>query len=167
MVIKLYGGLTMVISLSDFNKLSEKDKKKTLENMKKEIGVSGIVKAWEISRSKAYSMLRESNISLSTKARRPSKISNADASSDSQNTATASTEVPVRQTSQTTKRPVNPSAQKESLLDFDTKADGSKFFLNLETQGTALLINETIHSLLGSEKLSNSNLHLNITLQEI
>ncbi len=157
----------MVISLSDFNKLSEKDKKKTLENLKQEIGVSGIVKAWEISRSKAYSMLREFNISLNRKISRPSKTKKTDDSLDNQNNATAPSDLPIPQTHQTVERSGNMGAPEESLLDFDTKADGSKFFLNLETQGTALLINETIHALLGSGKLSNSNLHLSITIQEI
>ena len=157
----------MVISLSDFNKLSEKDKKKNLENLKKEIGVSGIVKVWEISRSKAYSMLRESNISVNTRASRPSKTKKADASMESQNSATASHDVPDSLTDQTIERPGKQVAPEESLLDFDTKADDSRFFLNLETQGTALLINETINALLGSGKLSNTNLHMNITLQEI
>ncbi|MDD3364956.1 MAG: hypothetical protein PHZ03_08255 [Syntrophomonas sp.] len=149
----------MVISLSDFNKLSEKDKKKTLENLKQELGVSGIVKAWEISRSKVYSMLRESNISVNRKISRPSKTKKADASLESQNAATA--------THSPTERPGNLVEPEESQLDFDTKADGSKFFLNLETEGTAPLINETIHALLGSGKLSSANLHLSITLQEI
>ena len=157
----------MVISLSDFNKLSEKDKKKTLENLKQEIGVGGIVKAWEISRSKAYSMLREFHISLNTKASRPSKKKEADASLEIQNIAKASAELPVPPTDQAVEKSVNLGAPEESLLDFDTKADGSKFFLNLETQGTALLINQTIHALLGSGNLSSTNFHLSITIQEI
>ena len=156
----------MVISLSDFNKLPEKDKKKTLENLKQEIGVSGIVKAWEISRSKAYNMLREFNISLNRKISRPSKTKKTDASLEIQNTATAPPEVPVPLSDQTIQRHGNLVAPEKALLDFDTKADGSKFFLNLETQGSALLINETIHALLGSGKLSNANFHLSITLQE-
>ena len=152
----------MVISLSDFNKLSEKDKKKTLENLKQEVGVSGIVKAWEISRSKAYSMLRDFNISLNRKIGQSSK-KKADGSKENQN---AHPEAPVLLTIQTVEMPGNLGAEEESLLDFDTRADGSKFFLNLETQGTAMLINETIHALLGSDKLSSANLHLSITIQE-
>jgi hypothetical protein len=161
----------MVISLSDFNNLSEKEKKKTLESMKQEIGVSGIVKAWEISRSKAYSMLREYNISLNRKISRTSKTKMKEGSSGNQNTATSSSGEPVSLKDQNKEQTIEGSgkmvAPKESPLDFDTKTDDSKFFLNLETQGTAPLINETIHALLGSGKISSANLHLSITIQEL
>ncbi|PKM78003.1 MAG: hypothetical protein CVU90_04630 [Firmicutes bacterium HGW-Firmicutes-15] len=148
----------MVISLSDFNKLSDKDKKKTLESLKQELGVSGIVKAWEISRSKAYSMLREFNISLNRKISRPSKAK-------SDENLEKSAEVTTQQRDQSIKS--SETVAPESRLDFDSNADGSKFFLNLETQGTAQLISETIHSLLGSGKLSSAKLHLSITIQEV
>jgi hypothetical protein len=65
--------LKMTISLTDFNKLSEKEKKKALESFKKEVGVGGIVQAWDISRSKVYSMLRKYNISNNSKGRSTKK----------------------------------------------------------------------------------------------
>jgi hypothetical protein len=148
----------MVISLSDFNKLSEKDQKKTLENLKQEIGVSGIVKAWEISRSKAYSMLRESNILVNSRKTtvKPKKSNNINTYPDITNPLT----------DLTIERLKKPVAQ-ESPLDFDVETDVSKFFLNLETQGNASLINDALQALLGSGKISSANFHLNITLQEI
>ena len=148
----------MVISLSDFNKLAEKDKKKTLQDLKQQVGVSGIVKAWDISRSKAYSMLREFNISINTKAIRPSKTKKADQNTDM--SAGQTDEKKDQSKPKLGKVPPN------SALTMDTN-DDSKFYLSLETQGTAPLINDAIQALLGSGQLSNANYHLNITIQEI
>ncbi len=148
----------MVISLSDFNKLAEKDKQKTLQDLKQQVGVSGIVKAWDISRSKAYSMLREFNISINTKAIRPSNSKKAD-----QNTDTSAGQTDEKKDKS---KPKLGKVPPNSALTVET-TDDSKFYLSLETQGTAPLINDTIQALLASGKLSNANFHLNITIQEI
>ena len=49
----------MAVSLSDFESMPEKDKQKILQELKNEIGVSGMAKAWEMSRTKVYSMLHD------------------------------------------------------------------------------------------------------------
>jgi hypothetical protein len=147
----------MVISISDFNKLSDKDKKMALQNMKQEVGVSGIVKEWGISRSKAYSMLREFNIPINKKAIRPSNLNKTDSK--------ASSKTADKKEDPTSKKLAK--SETDSPEDADKKADDSKFFLNLETQGTAPLINDTISALLGSGNFSDSSYRVNITIQEI
>jgi hypothetical protein len=155
-----------MISLSDFNTLSQKDKKKTLEELKKEIGVSGIAKEWDISRSKTYSLLHEFNISVGSKGRtklkkpiKPSENIKATSTKDNDKQNNSSAE----KAGQTT----NKSGRSESSLSFDTQENDSKFSIYLETQGDASFINETVQHLLQSEKLASSKLHLNISLQEV
>jgi len=158
----------MTISLSELNNLPEKDKKKTLENLKKEIGVSGMVKEWDISRSKVYSMLHELDITVSSrkhklKPQKPTKTPSAAKAQDNSDINSSSpTEEP---------KPTEPARIKKtsiaSDLDFDAKDDAAKFSLYLETQGTASFINETVQLILGSQKLEGSHLQVNISLQEI
>jgi len=163
----------MTISLSDFNNLSEKDKKKTLEDLKKDIGVSGIAKEWDISRSKTYSLLHEFNISVGSKGRKsklkkPIKTSeNITKVSDKKENNTQSSDS--SETEQLSNKTVGMGklVGAESSLMLDTKEDASKFSLYLETQGTASFINETVQHLLRSEKIASSNLHINISLQEV
>lgn len=159
----------MTISLSDFNNLSEKDKKKTLDNLKKELGVGGLVKEWDISRSKVYSMLHEFDIAVSARKHKlkPQKPNKTLASNETQDKTDTdiSSHANDRQTSGSSRMRKKPSDQSE--LDFALKDDAAKFSLYLETQGTVCFINETVQLLLGSEQLEGSNLHVNISLQEI
>lgn len=155
----------MTVSLSDFNNLSEKEKKKTLESLKKEIGVSGLVKEWNVSRSKVYSMLHEYDIAVSDrkhklKPKRPAKAGETKHNQEDSETSSAEA------SSSTGTEGKKKSASPPSELEFDIK-DDSKFSLYLQTQGTASFINETVRLLLGSQKLEGSNLQVNITLQEI
>ena len=157
--------VTMVITLSDFNKLSEKDKKETLEKMKQEVGVSGIAKEWEISRSKAYSLLHDLNISVNRKIKKPSKTKNR----NKPNNILDDRKTDISSQSTTAKQQVGQLRKNitKQSLDFDSRKDSSKFSLYLETQGTSMLIDETLHKLLGSENLTNFNLHVEIKLQEL
>lgn len=157
----------MTISLSDFKNLSEKDQKKTLENLKKEIGVSGIVKEWNVSRSKVYSMLRQYNIAVGSKHKlKPQKPHKTSAESpdnnDTTRVSTPADQPSPAETAETSNRKPLPSS-----LSFAGKDDAAKFSLYLETQGTASFINETVQMLLGSQKFADSNLQVNISLQEI
>lgn len=164
----------MVISLSEFNNLSDEDKKKTLKNLKLEVGVSGIVNEWNISRSKAYSMMRGLNISVNTKASRPSKTKMIDESlkdknnevgniqaNNNANTATATN--PQADESHGTAR--NPILSQSTVTA--SRNNSSKFHLYVETQGSASMINETLRMLLESGRLTDFNLKINMTLQEI
>ncbi len=157
----------MTISLSDFNNLSEKDKKKTLESLKKEIGVNGLVKEWNVSRSKIYSMLHEYDIAVSAtkhklKPKRPAKTTEASKPKSEGEASTASAEASSAPGSTGARR----SGSLPAELEFEIK-DDAKFSLYLETQGNASFINETVQLLLGSQKFVGSNLQVNITLQEI
>ncbi|MEA4924433.1 MAG: hypothetical protein VB084_03895 [Syntrophomonadaceae bacterium] len=157
----------MTISLSDFNTLSEKDKKKTLESLKKEIGVNGLVKEWNVSRSKIYSMLHEYDIAVSAakhklKPKRPAKTTEASKPKSAVEASTSSAEASSAPGSIGARR----SGSLPAELEFDIK-DGAKFSLYLETQGNASFINETVQLLLGSQKFAGSNLQVNISLQEI
>lgn len=148
----------MSISISDFNALSEQEKRETLQDLKNQIGVSGIVKEWEISRAKVYSMLKKFNIPVKNNA------------TDELKPTTLSTEN--SQEFHGHKHLSDAIDQKEhftqeSSLKFNTSDSSSKFSLYLETNGTIQLVSETIQMLLGAEKLANTNLHVNISLQEI
>lgn len=156
----------MTISLSAFKDLSEKDKKKTLETLKKDIGVGGMVKEWDISRSKVYSMLHQYDIAVSSKHKvkpqkprktsiNPAETGNSEISSAAAPTAPSKFMEPVQ------------TDLGSSSLDFTEKDDAAKFSLYLETQGTASFINETVQLLLGSQKFAGSNLQVNISLQEL
>jgi len=158
----------MTISLSDFNNLSEKEKKKTLDSLKKEIGVGGMVKEWDISRSKVYSMLHEFDIAVSSRKHKlkPQKPTKTSVSKKQDKSDTdMSSQADDSQTSGSEGMKKKSAAQSE--LDFGLKDDSSKFSLYLETQGTASFINETVQNLLGSQQLEGSNLQVNISLQEI
>jgi len=161
----------MTISLSDFNNLPEKDKKKTLEELKKDIGVSGIAKEWDISRSKTYSLLHEFNISVGSKGRKPKLIKPTKTSENltkiSDKKGSKSTDSSKNEQLANKTVAMEKLVGAESTLNFDTKEDASKFSLYLETQGTASFINETVQHLLRSEKIASSNLHINISLQEV
>ena len=51
------------VSLEKFEKLAPEDKFSVLEQMKKEMGVDGILKQWKISRSKYYKLRNGLNVS--------------------------------------------------------------------------------------------------------
>jgi len=140
----------MSISLIDFSNLSPKEKKKALEEMKKEIGVSGIVQEWNVSRSKVYNLLHEFDIPVNTKKRtlKPRKPKQNPENITASNQSGSSE--PIREV-------------KSSL----TSDDGSKFSLYLETQGSARFINETLQNILSTHNLNNSRLQINISVQEI
>jgi len=164
----------MIISLSDFNNLSEKDKKKTLENLKREVGVSGIIKEWNISRSKAYSMMREFDISVNTKASRPSRTKMTDKSLKKKNNEAGNVQANENTNTATASNPqVDKSLGSSGKTISSTSTaiasqnESSKFHLYVETQGSASMINETLNTLLGSGRLTDTNLQINITLQEI
>ncbi len=157
----------MAISFTDFNNLSEQEKKETLMDLKNQIGVSGIVKAWEISRSKVYSMLNDLNIPLNAKGSKKTKTKAdvAEVSIKDQDKQVA----PKAQNRKKTGMPKNTKKRvtPESALEFEIEENVSKFSLHLETQGSASLISETLQTLLAANKIANSNIQVNITLQEM
>lgn len=133
----------MTLSLEDFSNLSTKEKKKTLEDMKKEMGVSGIVQAWNVSRSKVYNLLHDFDIPVTPKKRtlKPKKPDTLQAENQE-----------------------NKSSGSKDNMQPD---DSSKFSLYLETQGSAKFINETVQNLLTANNLNGSMLQINISVQEI
>jgi hypothetical protein len=161
--------LHMTISFYDFNNLSEKDKKKTLENLKKEIGVGGMVAEWNISRSKVYSLLHQLDIAVSAKNHklRPQKPNKPAASAKTSDNSDINITPPADNSSSAESTGARKTPATPSELDFAAKDDAAKFSLYLETQGTVSYINETIQLLLGSQKLEGSNLQVHISLQEL
>lgn len=144
----------MVVSLAEFETMSEKDRKKVLREMKSEMGVNGITEAWGISRSRVYNLLHELNIPLEPRktgkgdgnAKRRKKNEKAEIGWD-MNDKLAHPEIP------------NPR------MEFET--DSPPFALHLETSGSVGAISEAVHLLLSSDKLNSTNLHLNLTINEI
>ncbi|MEN6324723.1 MAG: hypothetical protein ABFD18_00730 [Syntrophomonas sp.] len=158
----------MTISLSEFNQLTAKEKKEVLQDLKKNLGVSGIVKAWEISRSKAYSMFKEFDIALDAKKGPKTKPEKPKVSFETENKETGKKTRSSSELSQDVMADDYKSGRsgKTSSWESDFMED-AKFSLYLDTQGTGKIISETLQMLLGSEQLSNSDLHLNISIEEI
>ena len=158
----------MTISLSEFNQLTAKEKKEVLQDLKKNLGVSGIVKAWEISRSKAYSMFKEFDIALDSKKGPKTKLEKPKVSFETENKETGKKVRPSSEPSQDAMAEEFKIGRSDQtpVWEADMMED-AKFTLYLDTQGTGEIISKTLQLLLGSEQLSNSDLHLNISIEEI
>ncbi len=149
----------MAVSLSEFESIPEKDKQKILQELKNEIGVSGISKAWEMSRTKVYSMLHDFNIPVDSKKGRQRK----------ENTSTEkelSESVQTMHSSSSNITPIDDTNRFKSSLKIEENKE-TKFSFYLDTQGSGRFINETLQLLLASEKLSNSELRLNISIEQV
>lgn len=158
----------MTITLSEFNQLPAKEKKAVLQDLKRNLGVSGIVKVWEISRSKAYSMLKEFDIALDSKKGPRSKPEKPKISFEVEN---KDTDKKVRTSSEKSRDVLSEESKPEKNRKTSSWEpeflEDAKFSLYLDTQGTGKTISQTLQLLLGSEQLSNSDLHLNISIEEI
>ncbi len=148
----------MVISLLEFDNLSEKDRKKTLQELKSEIGVSGLVEAWSVSRAKIYSMLHELNVPVNP--RKPRKAGEEAPSGSSHPHGKRSRN---KGKDENNEKTIPEYAQSYQVLN----ADGPKFTLSLDTQGEASAISQTIQLLLSSGKFEHTNLHINLRLEEV
>lgn len=144
----------MVVSLSEFEAMPEKDRKRTLREMKSEIGVNGITEAWGISRSRVYNLLHELNIPLEPKKTRKGE------GADKRRKKNENSEV---------QRELTVNSDHLDIPDprLDFEVDSPSFTLHLETSGSVGTISEAVQLLLSSGKLSNSNLHLNLTINQI
>jgi len=151
----------MVISLSDFESMSDKDKRKILKELKNEIGVSGMSKAWEISRSKVYNMLHAFNVPVDSRRGRQPK--------NDKTSPEKELDKPVQKMSSNN----NHADQEDNInsskpsLEPEEKTDETKFSFYLDTQGTGTFVSETLQLLITSGKLSNSTLRLNISIEEM
>lgn len=151
----------MVISLSDFESMPDKDKQKILKELKNEIGVSGIAKAWEISRSKVYNMLHAFNVPVDSRRGRQRK--------EEEKSPEKELDKPVLKMSSNNNHADeedNANISKSSLEPEETKEE-TKFSFYLDTQGTGRFISETLQVLIASGKLSNSVVHLSISIEEM
>ena len=147
----------MAVSLPEFESMSEKDKQKTLKQLKNEIGVSGIAKTWEISRSKVYNMFHAFNVPVDPKRGRQRKKDKTSPEKE--------LDKPVRGSSSNTDQEDSVDNFKSLLQPKENKEE--KFSFYLETQGTGSFINETLQLLTTSGKLSGSVLHLSISIEEM
>ncbi len=151
----------MVISLSDFESMPDTDKRKILEELKNEIGVSGIAKAWEISRTKVYNMLHTFNVPVDSRRGRQPK--------NNKTSPEKELDKPVLKKSSNN----NHADQENNInilkpsLEPEEKTDETKFSFYLDTQGTGTFVSETLQLLIASGKLSNSVLRLNISIEEM
>ena len=150
----------MAVSLSDFESMPEKDKQKILQELKNEIGVSGMAKAWEMSRTKVYNMLHDFNVPVDSKRGRQRK------EKTSAEKELNETVQPIRASSSNI-TPIEDADRFKSSLELEEEKDETKFSFYLDTQGSGRFINETLQLLLASEKLSNSELRLNISIEQI
>lgn len=144
----------MVVSLAEFETMPEKDRKKTLRELKSEIGVNGITEAWGISRSRVYNLLHELNIPL--EPRKTRKGEGAEKRRRKNENPEGQGEISVNTDHTDIPYP---------RLDFETEA--APFTLHLETSGSVGAISEAVQLLLSSGQLSNSNLQLNLTINQI
>lgn len=144
----------MVVSLAEFETMPEKDRKKALREMKSAIGVNGITEAWGISRSRVYNLLHELNIPL--EPRKTSKSEGPEKRRPKNETPEAQGEMTVN---------TDHSDIPTPRLEFE--ADSPPFTLHLETSGNVGAISEAVQLLLSSGKLSSSNLHLALTINQI
>ena len=151
----------MVISLSDFESMSDKDKRKILEELKNEIGVSGIAKTWEISRTKVYNMLHTFNVPVDSRRGRQPK--------NNKTSPEKELDKPVLKKSSNNNqaKQENNINSCEPSLEPEEKTDETKFSFYLDTQGTGTFVSETLQLLIASGKLSNSVLRLNISIEEM
>lgn len=165
----------MVISMSEFTKLSEKEQHNTLNDLKQTIGVNGIVEAWGISRSKVYSMLLEYNIPTNGKGTSKTEgKKTANSRKESRNEPgstehTKKTMVSNKASSPTGNRKTRKTRRPRSsnpVLHSGPEED-SKFTLHMDTQGTATVISEALQLILESNQFSHSNLHVNLMVEEI
>lgn len=158
----------MTISLSEFNQLTAKEKKEVLQDLKKNLGVSGIVKAWEISRSKVYSMLKEFDIALDSKKGPKTKAEKPKVSFEKENQETGKKLRFSSEPGQDVMAEEYKSGRSGKTFSWESDImEEAKFSLYLDTHGTGKIISETLQLLLGSEQLSNSDLRLNISIEEI
>ncbi len=151
----------MIVSLSDFESMPDKDKRKILKELKDEIGVSGISKAWEISRTKVYSMLHAFNIPVDSRRGRQPK--------NDKTSPEKELDKPVKKMSSNNNHvdQENNTTSSKPSLEPEEKTDETKFSFYLDTQGTGTFVSETLQLLIASGKLSNSVLRLNISIEEI
>ena len=150
----------MAISLFEFESMSKKDKQKILQELKNEVGVSGIAKSWEMSRTKVYSMLHDFNVPVDSKRGRQRK----------ENTSPEkelNKPVQTMRSSNSNITPIEDADRFKSSLELEEEKEETKFSFYLDTQGSGRFINETLQLLLASEKLSNSELRLNISIEQI
>ncbi|HWP97081.1 MAG TPA: hypothetical protein VN426_09535 [Syntrophomonadaceae bacterium] len=164
----------MVISLSEFTDLTEKQKAKTIQDLKNEIGVTGITEAWGISRSKAYSILHQLNIPTSTKESTESKTKRPKVSfREKNNNVGTGNEVHNTGASREKKRPATnrrtPKASRsvshKDSLDFEEVSKSSS--VQVDIQGDASTISQTLQLLIGSSKFASSYLHLSLRIEEV
>lgn len=164
----------MIISLSEFAELSSRDKKNTLSDLKSDIGVSGIVEAWGISRSKVYNMLKELDIPRNSKTgskARSIKTTKKAKHQESENTPVDQKTAASENNLSSSKAGKNGSRKGKRLAPYapglTSEEVYSKFSLHMDTEGNALYISDTLQNILASAKLSNANLHVNVTLEEL
>lgn len=150
----------MVISLSEFESMPDKDKRKILKELKNEIGVSGIAKTWEISRTKVYNMLHAFNVPVDSRRGRQPK--------EDKTSPEKQLDKPVLKMTDNNHvdQENNINISKPSLEPEENKEE-TKFSFYLDTQGTGSFVSETLQLLIASGKLSNSVLRLNISIEEI
>lgn len=134
---------------------------KILKELKNEIGVSGIAKSWEISRTKVYSMLHAFNVPVDSRRGRQRK--------EDKISPEKGLDKPVLKMSSNNNHADeenNINTSKPSLEPEDKKEE-TKFSFYLDTQGTGTFVSETLQLLIASGKLSNSVLRLNISIEEM
>lgn len=149
-----------MLTLNEFNNISEEEQKATLQSLKSEFSVKEIIEAWNISRSKFYSMLHK--FKIPTEVRKPKKSNGQKYSSKAATYPTIQKPV--------TKRSNNKA--NELVVDvadvlIDNPGPNNKFSLQLDTQGSASLISETLQMILKSEQVANSTLHINLQIKQI
>jgi hypothetical protein len=149
----------MTISYSEFKNLSESQQKDVLEKLRTEVGVSGIMDMWGISRSKIYKLIHDLGLSVSSKGRKSTNDT-----SDSRGKTKSKKPSVIQE--DLTEAEVNLASQ----TDTDVNEGNSmlpSFSVSLTAQGPFQTVSEKLQFLFQQNIVPNTNVRVSINIDEI
>lgn len=137
----------MTISYSDFKELPRERQKETLEALRKEVGVSELIKIWGVSRSKLYNMIHEFDLSVSSKGNnskpKPKRSLKEKVQSD-----------PARQ-------------ETENSKDSSVVIQPNVFSMSLSAEGPFKNVSEKLQFLFQQNIVPDTNVRISLNIDEI
>jgi hypothetical protein len=139
----------LTISYSDFKELSRERQKETLEALRKEVGVSELIKIWGVSRSKLYNMIHEFDLSVSSKGNK-------------------SKPKPKLKKSLKEKMQSDPARQEmENNKDDSAVIQPNVFSMSLNAEGTFKNVSEKLQFLFQQNIVPDTNVRISLNIDEI
>jgi hypothetical protein len=137
----------LTISYSDFKELPRERQKETLEALRKEVGVSELIKIWGVSRSKLYNMIHEFDLSVSSKGNnskpKPKRSLKEKVQSD-----------PARQ-------------ETENSKDSSVVIQPNVFSMSLSAEGPFKNVSEKLQFLFQQNIVPDTNVRISLNIDEI